>query len=75
MPFAPKRYCLVSDDNGHRYACPVGHREEFYRLLEALGEYWGSPDERREPPPRGLATIPGLLRVDGNFTFTDPKTD
>lgn len=28
----PKRYCLVSDDDGHHYVIEVEHRDEWYEL-------------------------------------------
>ena len=31
-----KKYCIVSDDSGHDYACPVDKVEEFGRFLPIL---------------------------------------
>ena len=54
------RFQLASDESGHNYAIPVGREEEFYA--------WAYADEGPDCPD--YAT-----RIDGRFTFTDPRCD
>lgn len=54
------RYRLVCDDSGHTYAVPTA---DHY--------YWPSNDSEFE-----TFEIPNdAIRIDGNFTFLDPRCD
>ena len=33
-------FCIVEDDSGHTYVCPLDQRGEARRILESVGEYW-----------------------------------
>lgn len=53
-----RRYFIGGDQSGHQYAVPVELREEWFA--------WLNLDEDNEVPT-------GALRIDGDFTFTDPQ--
>jgi hypothetical protein len=59
------RYCIMSDDSGHEYFVPVDHTDDFNSWVEATEEdaldYIGPDFEAN--------------RIDGRFTFTDPRCD
>lgn len=58
------RYFIDSDNSGHEYYVPVSRREDFDKwsqLPEDDEEGWETPD---------YAT-----RIDGRFTFTDPRCE
>lgn len=66
------RYCIVSDDSGHKYLCPLDKREEAEATLNAISTYWDNfhPDNPENPPvePDYLERInPHML------SFTDPQ--
>jgi hypothetical protein len=62
-----QRYCLVSDNSGHKYAIPVHETDAFYQWVEITED-----DERMlEYTGEGFDSY----RVDGRFTFTDPRTN
>lgn len=54
------RYRLVSDDSGHDYTVPEDKADEFYE--------WAYEYDNSEAP--AYAT-----RIDGRFTFTDPRCE
>lgn len=56
------RYCIVSDDSGHDYFCLVEKKEEWYAWA------YGPDAEDGDVPAY-------VTRIDGRFTFTDPKCD
>lgn len=56
------RFCTVSDDSGHDYFVPVERKDDWYAW--AYG-----PESAYEDLPK-YAT-----RIDGRFTFTDPRCD
>jgi hypothetical protein len=65
VPTKPKRYCITSDDSGHEYFIEVGMEGEFENWLKTFEdpdfEYDGYDYEEN--------------RIDGRFTFTDPRCD
>jgi hypothetical protein len=68
-----ERWCVISDDSGHDYLCPVGRRDEAVRRLEAIEAYWAKGNPRGKPPsePDFVTRIDGI----GSLTFTDPQED
>lgn len=59
-----QRYRIISDDSGHRYFIKVGEEDLFESWVESAYENVGYEgpdfDERR---------------IDGRFTFTDPRNE
>jgi hypothetical protein len=61
------RYQLASDNSGHEYAIKVKDADAFYKWVESTEddelalEYEGPDFEEN--------------RIDGRFTFTDPRND
>lgn len=60
-----QRYCIVGDDSGHEYFIPVGQEEAFEEWVEAAENY----DQDYEGPDFEEN------RIDGHFTFTDPRCE
>lgn len=61
------RYRLASDNSGHKYAIKVKDEEAFYQWVaatedEEIGLEYEGPDFEEN-------------RIDGRFTFTDPRND
>lgn len=62
-----QRYCLASDNSGHRYAIKVEDEDAFYAWVdvtedpEAACHYEGPEFDDN--------------RIDGRFTFTDPRNE
>ena len=59
-----KRFTIVSDNDGHDYYIPVESKDEFYEWLE---------DEERSTYAESDKYA--YCRIDGTFTFTDPKCE
>lgn len=62
----PQRYCICGDDSGHEYFIPVGQVAQFAKWVE-----WteGDGDHDYDGPE-----FDGN-RIDGTFTFTDPRCE
>lgn len=59
---AEKRYCIVGDDSGHEYYIPDNRKDAWYSWLESeLAENGEVPEY--------------ASRIDGRFTFTDPRCE
>lgn len=59
----PQRYKLCSDDSGHEYFVPIDKVDEFYAWVEDVyteKEYSVDFEDNR---------------IDGRFTFTDPRNE
>jgi hypothetical protein len=41
----PTEFCLVKDDSGHSYVCPLDRRGEARRRLEELDQFWSHGGE------------------------------
>ena len=66
-PIAEQRYRIMGDDSGHDYFIPVGQEKDFEKWVasfsdECEDEYYQGPDFQEN-------------RIDGRFTFTDPRCD
>lgn len=59
-----ERYFIGSDNSGHEYFVPVSRREEF--------DNWSQLPEDDEV---GWETPEYATRIDGRFTFTDPRCE
>ena len=59
-----ERYFIGSDNSGHEYFVPVSRREEF--------DEWAQLPEDDEA---GWETPEYATRIDGRFTFTDPRCE
>jgi hypothetical protein len=59
----PARYCIWSDDSGHDYFIKVGEEKLFETWVAAAENY----DQDYEGPDFEEN------RIDGRFTFTDPR--
>jgi len=59
-----KRYCIMGDDSGHEYFVPVDQVRTFEAWVESSYENVGyeGPDFEEN-------------RIDGRFTFTDPRCE
>jgi len=66
MPtFLPiQRYVILSDGSGHKYFVPVGQQDTFEAWVDSFYESTGYEG------PNFQAN-----RIDGHFTFTDPRND
>lgn len=62
----PQRYRLLSDNSGHDYYIPVEQVENFQSWVQYYDD--GEEDEYRGPDFDGN-------RIDGRFTFTDPRCE
>jgi hypothetical protein len=70
-----QRYCLLSDDDGHYYLCPLERRHEASAILEDNDRYWSSA-ERRHTDSAGPTPVPDyLIYVDNHYSlsFENPK--
>lgn len=59
-----ERYFIGSDNSGHEYYVPVSRMDEFRRwseLPEDDEDGWDAPE--------------WATRIDGSFTFTDPRCE
>lgn len=70
----PARYALVSDNDGHQYACPVELVDDFHAAVEACDAYWGPNADYASKAPDDPGDLDGVVRIDGTFTFTDPRS-
>ena len=61
-----KRYSIHSDDSGHEYFVEVGMEGEFEAWLEAETAYEHVGYEGHDYEKN---------RIDGRFTFTDPRNE
>lgn len=59
-----QRYILVGDDSGHKYVIP-----------EEKADDWSAFMDLPEDDPASWDVPEWAKRVEGKFTFTDPKTD
>jgi len=57
----PQRYAIGGDNSGHEYFIKVEELDEFYKWAE---------DEDTEDPDKY-----DEYRIDGHFTFTDPRNE
>lgn len=64
MSVEPDRYCIVSDNSGHKYFIPVDKGDDWDKWLSLPDD-----DERSWDQPEYST------RIDGRFTFTDPRCD
>lgn len=65
-----KRWCLISDDDGHLFLCPAERREEAENMFGAYYEWQGNYPDGNPP------ALPDFVeRIDGyaGLTFTDPR--
>jgi hypothetical protein len=59
-----QRYCIVFDDSSHQYYIPVERTGQWYDLMDNDTEGLDSD------------IVPNwAVRIDGNFTFTDPRVE
>ena len=62
----PQRYRIIGDESGHEYFIKVEDEELFYTWVEATEAYeyigYEGPDFDEN-------------RIDGRFTFTDPRCE
>ena len=58
------RYFLSSDESGQKYAVPVSRRREWNAFLDI------DPDD-----PSSWDVPEWAIRIDGSFTFADPRND
>lgn len=64
-----QRYCIMGDDSGHEYFVEVGMEGEFSEWLHA--EY-PEPEDKIYPYSGHDYE---KNRIDGRFTFTDPRCE
>jgi hypothetical protein len=63
----PKRYSIIGDDSGHEYFVLVEQEKEFYEWVASFEE---SNEEKEYNGPDFEEN-----RIDGRFTFTDPRNE
>lgn len=70
-----ERYCLIYDDDGHLWLCPVELRDEGKRLITECEAYWAGGGIGKAPPDPD--STDWLKRVDnpGRLTFSEPRED
>ena len=59
-----ERYFIGSDNSGHEYYVPVSRQDEFQKWAELPDDdeaAWDTPEYAK--------------RIDGSFTFTDPRCE
>jgi hypothetical protein len=61
----PQRYRICSDNDGHEYYIKVQHVDDFYKWVEYVENDCVRPDD---------GDYEGF-RIDGRFTFTDPRNE
>jgi len=61
MPVIKQRYAIGSDNSGHEYFIKVEELDEFHK--------WAEDDDPEDPGKYEE------FRIDGHFTFTDPRCD
>ena len=67
------RYCIIGDDSGHRWLCPLDRKQEVEDSIRAVEEYWSDMDPEGECPED---LTEGLTRLEGGtLSFTDPMVD
>lgn len=66
-PSRPLRYCVVSDNDGHKFLCPAESRDEAYEYFEALEDVEGPDYVER---PEWLKLLGAGL---SDLTFTNPQ--
>ena len=64
MGSEPQRYHYVADDSGHHYYIPVEKSKEWELFCE-----FDDDDERGWDVPEWA------VRINGTFSFTDPRCD
>lgn len=64
-PQRPRRYSIQSDGDGHEYFVEVGMEGEFQAWVDA--EYESSIEYEGHDYEKN--------RIDGRFTFTDPRNE
>jgi hypothetical protein len=57
------RYFIGGDNSGHEYAVPVAKRDDWNKWVEL-------PEDDED----GWETPDYAFRIEGDFTFTDPRT-
>ena len=60
-----QRYKICGDDSGHEYFIPVEQVDEFYAWVESTEDYVNHWEGREFDDNR----------IDGTFTFTDPRCE
>lgn len=58
-----QRYQIAGDNSGHDYFIPVGQEALFYQWVDATENYEESELDFND------------CRIEGRFTFTDPKVE
>jgi len=70
-----RRYSIQGDDSGHDYFVEVGMEGEFERWVQAEADF----DDADVPGRHDEIHYDGHNyeenRIDGNFTFTDPRDE
>jgi uncharacterized membrane protein YdbT with pleckstrin-like domain len=69
------RYCIVEDQSGHRWICPLDKKEEVEKSIEEVEEYWETGNYDRKCP-EDLTHTYNLPTLEGGvFSFTEPQVD
>jgi len=63
-----QRYFIKSDDSSHKYFIPVDQEEEFEAWVASFDDPYGELTPYTGPDF-------DANRIDGTFTFTDPRCD
>ena len=63
------RFCIIKDDSGHAYLCPLERRDEAIHILSEIENFWYSDDVEEAPPD-----IPDYLISTeiSRLSFSDP---
>lgn len=67
------RYCIIGDQSGHRWLCPLDKKNEVEDSIQAVEEYWEDADYDRECP-ENLTEKYNLPALEGGvLSFENPQ--
>jgi len=68
-------YCIISDQSGHRWICPVDKKEKVVANIQAIEDYWSNADYEKDCPD-DLTEEYNLTHWEGgDLTFSNPQID
>lgn len=68
-----QRYCIIEDNSGHRWICPIEQKEAVEENIKAIELYYERGDYDKECPEDLTETL-GLYSWEGeDLTFEAPQ--
>jgi len=59
-----QEYVIANDDSGHSYIIPLSQKDDFYKWIEKVEDYWRDPDKYDEKVFPG-DVFEGAVGIDG----------